>query len=246
MAGVYSPSCSRAVCAVALLALLFRNPAAPAWSRSELVAELFAVVVTGALGLGFAYLAMAPLQLSADGLSLAEVAIAIGVFAGLVVVLGALVAVAFLYSSPLVLAAVGVAARSIRLRITTDGAMPSRSASRSTHSDTTAGSRTECTLMAWLAGGAYSTSAPAQLVSSSARRASTCVPISMHGLLHRRARCWTGPAVPRDLETVVRKAMDKDPAAQLLLDAMRDEQEITIAANAARTAPRISSTGAPS
>ena len=73
--------------ALALLALLFRNPAAPAWSRSELVAELFAVVVTGALGLGFAYLAMAPMQLSADGLSLVEVAIAIGVFAGLVVVL---------------------------------------------------------------------------------------------------------------------------------------------------------------
>jgi hypothetical protein len=73
--------------AVALLALLFRNPAAPAWSRSELVAELFAVVVTGALGLGFAYLAMAPTQLSADGVSLAEVAIALAVFAGLIGVL---------------------------------------------------------------------------------------------------------------------------------------------------------------
>lgn len=73
--------------AVALLALLFRNPAAPAWSRHELVAELCAVVVTGALGLGFAYLAMAPMQLAADGASLAEVALALGVLAGLVVVL---------------------------------------------------------------------------------------------------------------------------------------------------------------
>jgi hypothetical protein len=73
--------------AVALLALLFRNPAAPAWSRNELVAELFAVVVTGALGLGFAYLAMAPSQLAADGTSLAEIALAAAVLAGLVVAL---------------------------------------------------------------------------------------------------------------------------------------------------------------
>jgi hypothetical protein len=41
--------------AVGLLALLFRHPRAPAWTRPEAVAMLALIPVTGMLGLGFGY-----------------------------------------------------------------------------------------------------------------------------------------------------------------------------------------------
>ena len=40
-----------------LLALLFRHPRAPRWTRPELVAMLAVVPVTGLLGFGFGYMA---------------------------------------------------------------------------------------------------------------------------------------------------------------------------------------------
>jgi hypothetical protein len=79
-----------ALLAVALLMLLFRNPAAPRWTRLELVAELCAVVVTAALGLGIAYLAMTPHQLMTDGVRLIDVAAIAGSLLVLVIVWRAL------------------------------------------------------------------------------------------------------------------------------------------------------------
>jgi len=46
-----------------LLALLFRNPAAPRWTRPELVATLICVPVTGMIGLGLGYTAYGLSQL---------------------------------------------------------------------------------------------------------------------------------------------------------------------------------------
>jgi hypothetical protein len=44
------------VLAVGLLALLFRHPRAPRWTRAELVAMLTAIPVTAILGLGLGYI----------------------------------------------------------------------------------------------------------------------------------------------------------------------------------------------
>jgi hypothetical protein len=46
-----------------LLALLFRNPDAPRWTRPELVAMLVCVPVAGTLGLGLGYTAYGTLRL---------------------------------------------------------------------------------------------------------------------------------------------------------------------------------------
>jgi hypothetical protein len=73
--------------AMALLALLVRNPGSPAWLRNDLTTQLGAVLITGALGLGLAWLAMAPAQLAADALSLAEVGFAAAMFVGLALTL---------------------------------------------------------------------------------------------------------------------------------------------------------------
>lgn len=76
-----------ALLAMALLALVVRNPASPSWVRHDLTTQLGAVAVTGGMGLGLAWLVMAPAQLAADGAAVAEVALAAGIFVGLVVVL---------------------------------------------------------------------------------------------------------------------------------------------------------------
>ena len=76
-----------AVLVMALLALLVRNPATPGWVRSDLTAQLGAVLITGTLGFGLAWLAMASMQLAAGAASLAEIALAAGVFVGLAIVL---------------------------------------------------------------------------------------------------------------------------------------------------------------
>jgi hypothetical protein len=76
--------------AVALLTLLFSNPAAPRWTKKELVPELFVVVVTTALGLGMAYLAMTPHQLMTEGVRLVDVAAVAGSLLVFVVVWRAL------------------------------------------------------------------------------------------------------------------------------------------------------------
>ena len=75
------------VLAMALLSLLVRHPAASAWARSELTAQLGSVVIAGAFGLGLAWLAMAPKQLAAEGVSLAGIALVAGIWVGLVIVL---------------------------------------------------------------------------------------------------------------------------------------------------------------
>lgn len=46
-----------------LLALLFRNPRAPRWTRPELVAMLAVIPVAGTLGLGFGYMLVGGYQL---------------------------------------------------------------------------------------------------------------------------------------------------------------------------------------
>lgn len=69
-----------------LLALVFRHPQAPRWTRPELVAMLAVVPVTGMLGFGFGYMALggyrmltgagAPYELAA----LATIAVAVALF----------------------------------------------------------------------------------------------------------------------------------------------------------------------
>jgi hypothetical protein len=69
-----------------LLALVFRHPRAPRWTRPELVAMLAVVPVTGMLGFGFGYLAFggyrvltgagAPYELAAP----AALAVAVALF----------------------------------------------------------------------------------------------------------------------------------------------------------------------
>jgi heme A synthase len=51
------------ILAAGLLALLFRNPAAPRWARPELVAMLACVPVTAIIGLGLGYTAYGVSQL---------------------------------------------------------------------------------------------------------------------------------------------------------------------------------------
>jgi hypothetical protein len=51
------------ILATGLLALLFRNPRAPRWTRPELVAMLVVVPVTAMLGLGLGYVLVGAYQL---------------------------------------------------------------------------------------------------------------------------------------------------------------------------------------
>jgi len=63
-----------AILAVALLALLFANPAAPSWTQRELTAQLASVVVTIPLAVGLGLLALSPSQMMTDGITLAGLA----------------------------------------------------------------------------------------------------------------------------------------------------------------------------
>ena len=86
-----SASLAAGILAVALLALLFGNPHAPRWTQRELIAQLSSVVVTVMIGLGLGCLVfLAPQQITAEGLTLAEVAALGGALALIVLVLRAL------------------------------------------------------------------------------------------------------------------------------------------------------------
>jgi hypothetical protein len=86
-----SASLAGGILAVALLALLFGNPNAPGWVQRELTAQLASVAVTMILGLGIGCLLfLAPKQMSADGVTLVEVAALVGALALIVLVLRAL------------------------------------------------------------------------------------------------------------------------------------------------------------
>jgi heme A synthase len=55
------------ILATGLLALLFRNPRAPRWTRPEVVAMLLCVPVTATIGFGLGYLAYGLSQLANGG-----------------------------------------------------------------------------------------------------------------------------------------------------------------------------------
>ena len=67
------------VLAVGLLALLFRHPRAPRWTRAELVAMLTVIPVTAILGLGLGYIMAGLYRLLQGAGSLYELAMPVGV-----------------------------------------------------------------------------------------------------------------------------------------------------------------------
>jgi hypothetical protein len=79
-----------AILTIALLTLAFNHPRAPRWVQRELTAQLSAVAVTIALGLGLACLALTAGHMLADGVAIGEVATLAGALALVVLTLRAL------------------------------------------------------------------------------------------------------------------------------------------------------------
>lgn len=65
----------------ALAAAYLRRPGVPRWVRSDLVAELIAVVLTGTIGLGLGYLLMTGFRFASGGVNLLDLGAIVGCFA---------------------------------------------------------------------------------------------------------------------------------------------------------------------